>query len=161
MKEIAIALALKYGIVILGVLVMVLFGVAAFLTPYLIGFLKGLTEKIGSSKVAARVRDALDKLGIVLNALITAEAALYKTELLNALKDGQLDNQEIKDISEKLAKKAMEILKPEMDTLGKYLAGELIFDFIVAQLRGMLVEWAQKKLGAPISPFVPTSLPTR
>ena len=133
---------LPYVKMLLAALIVGLFLVAGILLPFGIKFLISLTDKIVSEKVRVRVQDAVNKLNMVVSNLISGCSELYRKEILIAIKDGRLDNDEIKAISKKLAEEAIKIISPELATFKRYLTGEAVFDYVVSVVNSMLVKWA-------------------
>ena len=126
-----------------------------FLLPNIIQVLNNIAEKIKSEKIRVRVKDAIEKVGIVIGRLVEAESAMYRKEIIEILKNGKIENEEIKALAEKIAKTAMEMLKGELPTLKNYFVGEMAFDFIVKTTTSYLVSFVQSKLEKTPDPFPP------
>jgi hypothetical protein len=125
-----------------------------YLIPQLVSVLKNLADKIQSEKIRQRVKDAIEKLGIVIGRLVEAESTIYRKEIIEILKDGKIENAEIVALAEKISKQALEILKPELATLNKYFVGEMLFDFTVKTVQSYLITVVRDRLGAEkVGPF--------
>lgn len=146
MKEMLIPLLVQYGYVLAAGFVAALAVAMVYAIPLvyqIFQYLKTLAEKNMSEKVSMRIKDALDKLYGVVKVLIEAESSLIRTEILKAIADGKIDEGEVKAIREAIAKKAMEIITPEIETIKRYLTGQAIMDYVVAVTTSMLIKRVQ------------------
>jgi hypothetical protein len=142
--QLVLPFLLPYLKLLVAALLVGVFAVALIFLPYGAKVLRSLAEKIGGEKVRQRLLDAISKLESIVRLLIESSADLYRKEILEALKDGKLDDAEIKAISKKLADKAMSILTPELETFKKYLTGEAVFDYVVSVVNSMMMKWAKE-----------------
>lgn len=141
----SIAIALIGLVVLLGI---------GFLAFYFFKVMRILADKYLSEKVSLRVKDAIDKLEIVAKTTVEADIQLYEIELKKALVDGKLEQKELVDIADKLAKKTLEMIAPDLETLKKYFVGEGIADFVLNLVKKYIKETVFKKVSNQIDPFV-------
>lgn len=142
--SIVLPFLLPYLKLLVAALIVGFFTVSIVLLPFFVMYLKKLAEKIGAEKVRVRIQDAIDKLNMIVRNLLDGCSVLYRKEILEALKDGKLEDAEVKAISQKLANEALKIISPEIDTFKKYLTGEAVFDYVVSVVNSMLVKWANE-----------------
>lgn len=133
----------NFGIGIFGLLFFLCVGY--FVTP-IFAYMKNLSEKVLGEKIGHRVNDALSKLEIVAKRCIMSTKEVYKDEIIKAAADGDISNEELSDIKDKISAEVMEIIKPELATLKKYVAGEFVLKFVTNTVQSYLVEWAQSKI---------------
>lgn len=163
MKEALVLFLSQYGYVIAAALVASLAMVMVYMLPLvyqLFQYLKSLAEKNLSQKVAERVKDAIDKLYNVVKVLIESESTLIREEILKAIADGKIDDEEIKQIRKMIAEKALSIITPEIETIKRYLTGQAIMDYVVAVVTSQMVKFVKDQVaknGRPNGPFVPNS----
>jgi hypothetical protein len=138
-------------IAIVGLIALLGIGFLAF---YFFKVLRILADKYLSEKVSLRVKDAIDKLEIIVRTTVEADIQLYEMELKKALSDGKLEQKELLDIADKLAKKTMGMIAPDLDTLKKYFVGEGIADFVLNLVKKYIKETVFQKVSNKIDPFV-------
>lgn len=146
--------ALNIKLILIAMVAFIVLLGAGFLSFYLFKVLRILADKYLSEKVSIRVKDALDKLEYVVKTVVDADIALYELELKKALSDGKLEQKELIDIADKLAKKTLELIAPDIETLKKYFVGEGISDFVLNLVKKYVKETVFKKVSAQIDPFV-------
>jgi nitrogen regulatory protein PII len=117
--------------------------------PFIMNWLAKKAEQIKSEKISLRVKDALKKLGIVVATLVDAEGVTLRKDFVEAIKDGNVSSDEINKMVANLSAKALEILKPELNTLKSYLAGDLILDYVMATVKSYIVSTVKEKLENP------------
>lgn len=152
------AILLKYGMLLLIGIVIVSM---PFILPGLFQVLRNLAEKIKSEKISARINDAINKLDITLRTLAEAEVNVYRAEVLKALQDGVITKEEVDTIAQAVAKKAIEILKPETETLRKYFVGEMLFDFVLPMSTNFVVSAIRSRIEAMGKKTLIASTPTQ
>jgi hypothetical protein len=123
-----------------GAAVIGLFVLIAASAPKFWKYLETIIEASTSGKVRTRLLDAMNKLEHVSEILINSEKELCKEEIKIALADGKIDNAEVQAIANKLSKKALEILTPEIATFKKYLTGELVSEYISSFVMNKLLQ---------------------
>lgn len=149
-------LASQPFLMIAGALVILLMIALSACMPFIISYIGKLSEKIKSEKISLRVKDAINKVGVVVTMLVDAEAVVFRKEYVEAIKDGKIEDAEVSAMVAKVSAKAMEILKPELNTLKTYLAGDLVIEYITATVKSYLVELVKAKVAEqkslPLSP---------
>ena len=146
MQTISSILSSQPVLFIAGILVVLFLVALSACMPFIISYLMKLSEKIKSEKVSLRVRDAIKKVGVVVSTLVDAENVVFRKEYVEAIKDGQIDNAEVAAMVAKVSAKAMEILKPELNTLKSYLVGDFVLEYITAAVKSYLVELVNAKI---------------
>jgi len=117
-----------------------------FVKP-IINFLKSLSEKHLSEKVSKRVNDALIKLENVLIDLLTLQQNTIKRLAEEAYSnDGKIDMIEVKNIAKEVAQIAISRLTPEVSTLQKYFAGDMLVDFVQDKVSAVITQSVEKVL---------------
>lgn len=129
-----------------GVLVILFLVALSACMPFIINYLMKLSEKIKSEKVSMRVKDAIKKVGVIVSTLVDAENVVFRKEYVEAIKDGKIDDSEVAAMVAKVSAKAMEILKPELNTLKSYLVGDFVLEYITAAVKSYLVELVNAKI---------------
>ncbi len=115
-------------------------------------YLEALAQEHLSAKVAKRVVDCINKIENVLMDLISAEQNLIKTMAKEAYaNDGVIDMSEVRNIAKVVAQTALTRLTPEMSTIKKYLAGNLVFEFIEDKVVGIVTQSVESLLSDVIS----------
>lgn len=149
-------LASQPFLMIAGALVILLMIALSAFMPFIISYVSKLSEKIKSEKISLRVKDAINKVGVVVTMLVDAEAIVFRKEYVEAIKDGKIEDAEVAAMVAKVSAKAMEILKPELNTLKTYLAGDLVIEYITTTVKSYLVELVKAKVAdqksLPLSP---------
>lgn len=132
--------------VIIGLMIAFLAILVMFTSP-LINFLKSLSEKHLSEKVSKRVNDALIKLENVLIDLLTLQQNTIKRLAEEAYSnDGKIDMIEVKNIAKEVAQIAISRLTPEVSTLQKYFAGDMLVDFVQDKVSAVITQSVEKVL---------------
>lgn len=156
MQNITSMLSSQPALFVGGVLVILFLVALSACMPFIINYISKLSEKIKSEKISLRVRDAIHKVGVVVTMLVDAEAVVFRKEYVEAIKDGKIEDSEVATMVSKVSAKAMEILKPELNTLKAYLAGDLVIEYITATVKSYLVELVKAKVAdqksLPLSP---------
>lgn len=151
------ALILKYGLLLLMGIVIISM---PFILPSIFQILRNLAEKIKSEKISMRIKDALDKLYVTLDTLAQAEVSVYRAEVMKALQDGEITKEEVDQIANAVAKKALDILKPETETLRKYFAGEMLVDFVLPMATNYVVNAIKARIAEAGKKTLPVTTPT-
>lgn len=131
---------------VIGLMISVIAILLMFVAP-LINFLKSLSEKHLSEKVSKRVNDALVKLENVLIDLLTLQQNTIKRLAEEAYSnDGKIDMIEVKNIAKEVAQIAISRLTPEVSTLQKYFAGDMLVDFVQDKVSAVITQSVEKVL---------------
>lgn len=117
-----------------------------YLLPTLKELLKNIAEKFLGDKISLRVKDAMDKLFTVVEHVGNVAIAKARTDLVKALADGKIDDAEVKQLREDIAKEVMNVISPEIATLKNYLTGQALFDYIVGVVSSFMINKAKEKL---------------
>lgn len=117
-----------------------------YLLPTFKEILKNLAEKFLSDKISGRVWDATNKLYTVVEHCATAALARARVEVVQALADGKIDDEEQKKLIKGVSDEVMKILAPEMETFKKYLTGQFFFDYLVQVVTSYITRIATEKL---------------
>lgn len=126
-----------------------------FFIPKLMKVLDNLADKIKSEKIRQRVKDALYKLGLVVERLVDAEAKLYQEEIIKIIADGKIENQEIVDLAGKMANDVIKHLGPEINTLKRFFVGDALVSFVTKMITGQIVNQVKARLEEKKGPFPP------
>jgi len=135
---------------IIGILIILLLLAMATFLPFLVNILLKKAEQIKSEKVSLRVKDAIKKVSVVIATLVDAEGVVFKKNYLEAIKDGRIDDAEITKMVADVSAKALEILKPELDTLRKFFVGDMVLEWLTLTVKSYLVGVVQEKLAMQI-----------
>jgi len=146
MQNITSILSSQPVLFITGILIVLFLVALSACMPFIISYLLKLSEKIKSEKISLRVKDAVKKVGIIVSTLVEAENIVFRKEYVEAIKDGNIDNAEVAAMVAKVSAKAMEILKPELNTLKSYLVGDFVLEYITAAVKSYLVELVNAKI---------------
>jgi uncharacterized membrane protein len=129
-----------------------------YILPVLRDYLKKLAVKNFSEKVSVRIKDAIDKLYAIVNHVLEVELATAKVEIIEALKDGKIDQEEVQKILKKVTEEALKLISPEVNTLKNYLTGEALFEYVLKVVSSFAINYAKEKLQVskePVPPFSP------
>lgn len=150
MSNFLTALWASYGPIIMnfgiGITCFLLLIGAGYAVSPIFAFLKNNADKVLGDKIGSRVRDAIGKLELVTKQCIASTQELYKKEIIAAAADGQITNEELKAIQSKIVKQVMDIIKPELATLKKYVCGDMVLEFVTTTVQSYIVEWADSKI---------------
>lgn len=146
MESISSLMSSQPTLIILGAVIILILLALSVGMPFIINYFVKLTEKIKSEKISLRVKDAIKKVGVVVTMLVDAEAVVFRKEYIEAIKDGKIDDAEVSKMVASVSAKAMEILKPELETLKNYLAGDLVLDYVTATVKSYMVELVNAKV---------------
>ncbi len=126
---------MSYGITLVATLVIAmilsLIAISLVLLKPIAQYLKSLAEKHLSEKVSKRVNDSIVKVENVLFDLLTIQHNTVKRLAEEAYEnDGKIDMKEVANIAKEVASLALARLTPEVSTLQKYLAGDMVVEYI-------------------------------
>jgi hypothetical protein len=117
-----------------------------FVKPF-IKTINSFAEKHLSEKVSKRVNDALFKVENVLVDLLTIQHNTIKKLADEAYQnDGKIDMKEVAAIAKQVASIAIARLTPEVSTLQKYLAGDMLVDYIQDKVAAIITSSVEKFL---------------
>jgi hypothetical protein len=132
-------------------LVLGLLGISILILPKMTSFIKNLAEKNLSEKVSLRIHDAIDKMENVLIDLLTLESNEIKRMAKEAYQnDNQIDMTEVKEIAIRVSEIAIERLSPEVSTISKYLAGDMIVEYIQDKVSAIIVQSVERVLNEQV-----------
>ena len=142
---------MSYGLTLIAAVVIGLMlafiAVLLMLVKPVSAFVKSLAEKHLSEKVSKRVNDALAKVENVLIDLLTVQHNTIKRLADEAYaNDGKIDMKEISNIAKEVAAIALNRLTPEVSTLQKYLAGDMLVDYIQDKVAAIITSSVEKFL---------------
>jgi hypothetical protein len=132
-------------------LVLGLLGISILILPKITSFIKNLAEKNLAEKVSLRIHDAIDKMENVLIDLLTLESNEIKRMAKEAYQnDNQIDMTEVKEIAIRVSEIAIERLSPEVSTISKYLAGDMIVEYIQDKVSAIIVQSVERVLNEQV-----------
>lgn len=158
MKSIVLATIMSYAPAFLFILasacILAFLAVLGFMTPKLLGLLKKLADSFESEKVRTRLHDAIGKLDLVIEDIISSESKLYKDEMQLILADGKVEAEELKALVTKMGKTALDRITPDHNTFKNFLVGECLQDFVLTRVQSRMISWAKEQVEAKMAPSV-------
>jgi hypothetical protein len=131
---------------VMSVVGVTLIKVAPKIIPSLVTLFEEWASKFLSGKISERVKDAIEKLGVLIKTIILAQPQLLSTEVLQAVQAKNFDLPKILEIRKEIAAKALDMIKPEIPTLSKYFLGESVEVFVQHTVDAYVIEYLQMKI---------------
>lgn len=117
-----------------------------YLLPTFKEMIRQIGEKFLGDKVSLRISDAMNKLYQIVENCAMSAIAKARIEVVHALVDGKIDEEEQKKLIQEVSNEVVKILEPEMETFKKYLTGKFAFDYIVSVVTSYIIRIASEKI---------------